>query len=243
MPFEGPLPASTSPATSGRCASSRKRSETLRGAQERAAAAAGRRPTAASWPPSTRTAATATPPRPTRRPPGLRAALEQALRLGARDRSRRACSTRARCRAPPPRARSTRLRSTRPVCRAREWFELLAAESRAAAIDPRIVDWEMAVEVAHGDAPAGHERRRRRRRSATASCSPAHRRRRMRTAITQTRTLGGTAQHLPAGRRRGARALRLRRRRAARRRGGARARAGAELPERARWTCCSRPTR
>jgi predicted Zn-dependent protease len=29
----------------------------------------------------------------------------------------------------------------------REWYELLAAESRAAAIDPRIVDWEAGIEV------------------------------------------------------------------------------------------------
>ncbi|MBK7080201.1 MAG: TldD/PmbA family protein [Betaproteobacteria bacterium] len=34
-----------------------------------------------------------------------------------------------------------------PVRARREWFELLMAESRQAAIDPRIVDWEVGVEV------------------------------------------------------------------------------------------------
>ena len=33
-----------------------------------------------------------------------------------------------------------------PAHSRREWYELLAAESRAAAIDPRIVDWEMSIE-------------------------------------------------------------------------------------------------
>ena len=47
--------------------------------------------------------------------------------------------------------------------RAREWYDLLRAESRAAAIDPRIVDWEASVEVRTRDAPARHQRRRRRR--------------------------------------------------------------------------------
>ena len=60
---------------------------------------------------------------------------------------------------------------------------------------------------------------------------------------TQTRTLGGPRSICQQGGDRGARALRLRRRRAARRRGGARARARARIARAARWTCCSRPTR
>ena len=48
---------------------------------------------------------------------------------------------------------------------------------------------------------------------------------------------------LRSGRRRGARPVRLRRRGAAHRGRGARAARRAELPDRRRWTCCSRPTR
>ncbi len=124
----------------------------------------------------------------------------------------------------------------------REWFDLLMQESRDAAIDPRIVDWEAGMEVCTAThrlvTSAGGDVTQRYRFLFPGLSVTAHA-----DGDTQTRTLNGYRGICQQGERRSPRALRLRRLGSTDRRGGARARRRAELPDAARWTCCSRPTR
>jgi predicted Zn-dependent protease len=79
-------------------------------------------------------------------PAGLAAALQQALGWARATAAHSLFDTRTLVRA----AATGSFQSPSIDSRAnshRDWYELLGAESRAAAIDPRIVDWEMAVEA------------------------------------------------------------------------------------------------
>ena len=136
------------PSTSGRCASSRKRANTTPSARTSRCRFAPR-PTAARWPPSTRTAATATPRPATLRPPACarRSSARQPGR--ARPRSSRCSTSRTLPRPGRPRRIRVAVARRRQSPSRRDWFDLLMRESRAAAIDPRIVDWETSMEVRH----------------------------------------------------------------------------------------------
>ena len=79
-------------------------------------------------------------------PAGLQAALDQALGWARATATSSLFDTRTLVRA----AATGSFRSPSmdaPAYSRRDWYELLNAESQAAAIDPRIVDWEMGVEV------------------------------------------------------------------------------------------------
>jgi predicted Zn-dependent protease len=78
-------------------------------------------------------------------PAGLRAALERA-RDWARATARHAITDSRAFPRPAPRGEFGGLGLGSALSH-RDWFDLLAAESAAAAIDPRIVDWEAAAEV------------------------------------------------------------------------------------------------
>ncbi len=95
---------------------------------------------------------------------------------------------------------------------------------------------------AQRDPPAGHQRRWRRRAALSLPVRDriSHRACQRRYADAHA---GRAAQHLPAGRGRGARALRLRRRRTTGRRGGAARSCSRRIARAARWTCCSRRIR
>ena len=156
--------------------------------------------------------------------------------LGARDRAASALID-SRTLPRPGAARRVRVAVAfdAPLPSRREWYDLLTAESRAAAIDPRIVDWEAIDRGAHRDASPRHERGRRRRPALPLPVCPAivgdrARRRRHADAHAATATAASASRaasrcstrfgFVGAGRRD--------------RRGGARAARGAELPERAR---------
>jgi predicted Zn-dependent protease len=79
-------------------------------------------------------------------PAGLRAALERAL-AWARATARRGLVDSRTLPRPAPSGRFASPSVDSPAPSRRDWYELLAAESRAAAIDPRIVDWEASLEV------------------------------------------------------------------------------------------------
>jgi len=79
-------------------------------------------------------------------PAGLRAALEQALSWARATASVSLFDTRALARAAAKGSFSSPSLDTPGLSR-RDWFALLEQESQAAAIDPRIVDWEMSVET------------------------------------------------------------------------------------------------
>jgi len=79
-------------------------------------------------------------------PAGLQAVLEQALGWARATAVSNLFDTRTLPRAAATGAFQSPSLEAAPLSRG-EWYALLAAESRAAAIDPRIVDWEMGVEV------------------------------------------------------------------------------------------------
>ena len=79
-------------------------------------------------------------------PAGLRAAVEQALGWARATAALSLFDTRALARAAAKGAFASPSLASPGLSR-REWFALLEEESRAAAIDPRIVDWEMSVET------------------------------------------------------------------------------------------------
>ena len=123
-------------------------------------------------------------------PAGLRTALDQALAWARATAGRGLFDTRKLDR---PAVRGTYASPSleRPALSRREWYELLAGESRSAAIDPRIVDWEMSVEVRNAThrlvtSAGGDVTQRYRFLFATASAT-AHA-----NDDTQTRTLGGS---------------------------------------------------
>ena len=125
----------------------------------------------------------------------------------------------ARCRA----ATTRRRRSTAPLPSRREWYELLHAESAAAGVDPRIVDWEAGDRGARRRRIAWSRAGRRRRAAIPLPDSAARRSPRTRTASRRPRSLNGYRGICQQGGVEMLDALRLRRRGAARRRGGARA--------------------
>jgi predicted Zn-dependent protease len=123
-------------------------------------------------------------------PAGLRGALEQALAWARATASRGLFDTRTLER---PAGRGTYASPSldRPALTRRDWYALLAQESRDAAIDPRIVDWEMSIEVRNAThrlvtSAGGDVTQRYRFLFATASAT-AHA-----NDDTQTRTLGGS---------------------------------------------------
>jgi predicted Zn-dependent protease len=79
-------------------------------------------------------------------PDGLRAALERARQWAVATASRALFDTRPLPR-PAPAGRYASPSIDAPEPSPRDWFDLLMAESTAAAIDPRIVDWSASVEV------------------------------------------------------------------------------------------------
>jgi predicted Zn-dependent protease len=79
-------------------------------------------------------------------PDGLRAALERALGW-ARATAPRALVDAAKLPRPAPRGDYASPGVDAVLPSPREWYEQLLAESRAAAIDPRIVDWEVLCDV------------------------------------------------------------------------------------------------
>ena len=79
-------------------------------------------------------------------PAGLRAALERAAEW-ARATAPRALMDASALPRPAPRGDYASPQVDAPMPSPREWFELLQGESRAAGIDPRIVDWEVSCEV------------------------------------------------------------------------------------------------
>jgi len=81
-------------------------------------------------------------------PAGLRAALERARAWAAATAARALFDTRP---LPRPSARGAYASPSIdvPEPAPREWYDLLMAESTAAAIDPRIVDWSASLEVRH----------------------------------------------------------------------------------------------
>jgi predicted Zn-dependent protease len=116
------------------------------------------------------------------------------------------------------------------------------AESTAAAIDPRIVDWSASVEVRHAThrlvTSEGGDVVQRYRMMLPGLAATAHA-----DGDTQTRTLNATAASASRADPRCSRALRLRRGRTARRRGRRSSSCSRPTARRAAWTCCSRPTR
>jgi len=79
-------------------------------------------------------------------PAGLKAALERAAAL-ARATAKLALIDSRTLPRPAPRGDYASPSFATPSRPHREWFEMLMQESRAAAIDPRIVDWDVAVTV------------------------------------------------------------------------------------------------
>ena len=79
-------------------------------------------------------------------PAGLRAVLDRA-RHWARSTARHAIADSRTLPRPAPRAQYASPSSPTGGMSRRAWYDLLAEESRQAAIDPRIVDWEAGVEV------------------------------------------------------------------------------------------------
>ncbi len=79
-------------------------------------------------------------------PAGLAAALERAAAL-ARATAKFALIDSRTLPRPAPRGDYASPSFAAPSRPRREWYELLMQESRAAAIDPRIVDWDVAVDV------------------------------------------------------------------------------------------------
>ena len=174
-------------------------------------------------------------------PAGLRRLRSRGPASGHAPRRGMPSPIRRRCPAPPHAVTSVSLPLAGALSR-RAWFDLLAAESAAAAIDPRIVDWEAAVEVR----TATH-------RLVTSEGGDVIQRYRFvmpNLSVTafadgdaQTRTPERCTRHLPAGRPGDPGTLRVCRRRWTRRGRSARTAGRAQLSCRARWTCCSRPTR
>ena len=122
-------------------------------------------------------------------PAGLRAAVEQALGWARATAALSLFDTRALARTAAKGAfASPSLASPGPS--RREWFALLEEESRAAAIDPRIVDWEMSVETRTAThrlvTSAGGDVEQRYRFLFAGASATAHA-----NGDTQTRTLGG----------------------------------------------------
>jgi predicted Zn-dependent protease len=81
-------------------------------------------------------------------PGGIQRALERARDWAAATASRALFDTRPLPR-PAPRGRYASPSIDGPEPSPREWYDLLMAESTAAAIDPRIVDWTASMEVRH----------------------------------------------------------------------------------------------
>jgi predicted Zn-dependent protease len=81
-------------------------------------------------------------------PDGLRRALERA-RQWAEDTAARALFDTRPLPRPAPRGTYASPSIDAPEPSPREWYDLLMAESTAAAIDPRIVDWSASIEVRH----------------------------------------------------------------------------------------------
>jgi len=79
-------------------------------------------------------------------PAGLAAALERAAAL-ARATAKFALIDSRTLPRPAPRGEYASPAFAAPARSRRDWYELLMRESRAAAIDPRIVDWDAAVDV------------------------------------------------------------------------------------------------
>ena len=201
MPFDGPLPTSTSAPTSGRCASSRRRCETY-AVRKNVALPLRRvhRPRRDGH----RLRRRRLRLRGDRRhsPAGLRDALERARALGARDREAARSSTRATLPRPAPRGEYASPSFARPMPVAPRMVRPADGANRAqAGCDPRIVDWEASRRRAHRDAPARHQRRRRRRPALPlpAAGHGGHRARGRRHADAHAQRL---PRHLPAGRRR-----------------------------------------
>ncbi len=122
-------------------------------------------------------------------PAGLEAALQQALAWARATAASSLFDTRTLARSAARGSFASPSIDSRANSR-REWYDLLDAESRAAAIDPRIVDWEMSVEVRNAThrlvtSTGGDVSQRYRFLFASASAT-AHA-----DGDTQTRTLGG----------------------------------------------------
>jgi len=79
---------------------------------------------------------------------GIQRALERARALAAATASRALFDTRLLPR-PAPKGDYASPSVDAPEPAPREWYDLLMAESTAAAIDPRIVDWSASIEVRH----------------------------------------------------------------------------------------------
>ena len=213
--------------------------ESLCGAQERRPAVRASPPTAARWPPSTRTAATATRRPATSRTPGLRDALRARGRAGRGRRRAARCSIRGRC--PGPRRAATTRRPSLDAAAAVAARMVRAAAPRNRARRRPIrasSTGKRCVDVRACDAPARHERRRRRR---PALPLPVCRRLAVTAHAdgdTQTRTLNGYRGICQQGGDEILGAVRLRRRR----RGASPTRRSSCSPRRtaraARWTCC-----
>jgi predicted Zn-dependent protease len=122
-------------------------------------------------------------------PAGLRAALDEAARWARATARASLIDSRA-----LPRAAATGRYASpsvdAPPRSRREWFDMLVAESHSIAIDPRIVDWETAVEVRTAThrwiSSAGGDIEQRYRFIVAGASATAHA-----NGVTQTRTLNG----------------------------------------------------